>query len=249
MVVFDALIVVQVQLGDTELKELGGYADAAAAEVGVAEVERNAYVLKVAYTKDFEQMLGSGDFILQVFKQDFDAERLGEGFEVLDCGEGIFEGAGVPRLVLEAEVERNGAEGDLLGRFDGALDLVHGIDAAGLFGVDEVERRGDVAAPLGVGVEGLVERGTDVIRAKPVGDVANHRAVGIIEVVAGSEDFDDLSAAFVHGIKQTVIQPLLEKDVGRDTGLHQFLRYSSGVGVTCGERGSRPAPSARIGTR
>ncbi len=54
-------------------------------------------------------------------------------------------------VVLEAEVEDDGGDGDLLGGLEGALDLVHGGDAVGLFGVDEVEVGGDVAGPLGVG--------------------------------------------------------------------------------------------------
>lgn len=70
---------------------------------------------------------------------------MGEGFEVLDGGEGVFEGAGVPGLVLEAEVEDGGGDGNLLGGLEGALDLVHGVDAARLFGVDEVEGWGGVA--------------------------------------------------------------------------------------------------------
>ena len=74
---------------------------------------------------------------------------MGEGLEVLDGGEGVFEGADVPGVVLMAEVEDDGLDGELLGGFEGALDLVHGVDAAGLFGVDEIEVRSDVAGPLG----------------------------------------------------------------------------------------------------
>ena len=65
-------------------------------QVRVAYVEGDADVVEVADVEDFEQVLGGGDFVLQVFEQDFDAERVGEGLEVLDGGEGVFEGAGVP---------------------------------------------------------------------------------------------------------------------------------------------------------
>ena len=70
-------------------------------------------------------------------------------------------------VVIEAEVEDDGGEGDLLGGLEGALDLVHGGDAVGLFGGDEVEVGGDVARPLGVGavgeVDGLVEDGAVLV--------------------------------------------------------------------------------------
>ena len=166
--------------------------------MGVAYVEADAYAVEVTYAEDFEEVLRGGDFVLEIFEEDADAERVGEGFEVLDGGEGVFEGAGVPGLVLEAEVEDGGGDGDLLGGLEGALDLVHGVDAAGLFGVDEVERGSGVAGPLGVGpvadVDGLVERGGDVVGAEPGGDVAEGGAVGVVEVVAGGEELRSVCA-------------------------------------------------------
>ena len=165
-------------------------------------------------------MFGSGDFVLQVFEQNLHAERMGEGLEMLDRRERVFEGAGVPGFVLESEVERDGAKWDLLGGFDGALDLVHGVDAAGLFWVDEVERGSDVAAPLGVGIERLVERGGNVIGAEPGGEFADDGAVSVVEVVADGEDFNRLGAAVAHGIEQAGVQALLQKDVSGDTRLH-----------------------------
>ena len=81
-----------------------------------------------------------------------DAEGMGEGFEVLDGGEGVFEGAGVPGIVFVAEVKDAGGGWDLLGGFEGSLDLVHGGDAVGLVGVDEVEVGGNMAGPLCVAV-------------------------------------------------------------------------------------------------
>ena len=210
--------------------------------MGVAYVEADAYAVEVADLDDFEEMLRGGDFVLQVFEEDADAERVGEGFEVLDGGEGVFEGAGVPGLVLEAEVEDGGGDGDLLGGLEGALDLVHGVDAAGLFGVDEVERGGGVAGPLGVGavaeVDGLVERGGDIVGAEPGGEVAEDGAVGVVEVMARGEEFDGFGAAVVESVEQAGVQALLKEDVGREAGLHHLLRYSSGRVRGCGERGS-----------
>ena len=162
-------------------------------------VEADAYAVEVAYVEDFEDVLGGGDFVLQVFDEDADAEGMGEGFEVLDGGEGVFEGAGVPGVVFVAEVEDAGGDGDLLGGFEGALDLVHGGDAMGFFGVDEVEVGGDVAGPLPASavaeVDGLMECGGDALSRNQSGDVADGGAVGVVEVVAGGEEFDGRAPA------------------------------------------------------
>ena len=187
--------------------------------MGVAYVEADAYVVEVAYADDLEEVLGGGDLVLEVFEEDANAEGMGEGFEVLDGGEGVFEGADVPCVALVAEVENYGLDGDLLGGLEGALDFVHGVDAAGFFGGDEVEVGSYVAGPLGVGtvagVDGLMERGGDVVGAEPGGDVADGGAVGVVEVVAGGEELDGLGSAVVKGFQKTGVQALLEKDMCR----------------------------------
>jgi len=133
-------------------------------------------------------------------------------------------------------VEDAGGDGDLLGGLEGALDLVHGGDAVGFVGVDEVQVRGDVAGPLGVAVgedfgavaeeEGLVERGADAVVAEPEGDVADGGAVGVVEVVAGSEELDGLGSGVAEGVEQAGVESVLEEDVSGDGRLHQLLRYS-----------------------
>ena len=149
VVVFGAVVVVEVELGDAGLQEFEGLVDGdvlfGGDEVCVTYVEADAYAVEVTYVKDFEDVFGGGDFVLQVFDEDADAEGVGEGFEVLDGGEGVFQCSGVPRVVFVAEVEDAGGDGDLLGGFEGALDLVHGGDAMGFVCVDEVEVGGDVA--------------------------------------------------------------------------------------------------------
>jgi hypothetical protein len=217
VIVLRALVVVEVEFGDAGFEELEGGVDASFGEVGLADVETDAYVVEVAYADDLEEVLGGGDLVLEVFEEDADAEGVGEGLEVLDGGEGVLEGAGAPGVGALAEVEDDGLDGDLLGGLDGALDLVHGVDAAGLFDVDEVEVGGDVAGPLGVGaiagVDGLVDGGGDVVGAEPVGDVADGGAVGVVEVVAGGEDLDGLGTALVKGFQEARVQALLEEDV------------------------------------
>jgi hypothetical protein len=144
---------------------------------------------------------------------------MGEGLKMLDGGEGVFEGTRVPGVVLVAEVKNDGLDGELLGSFEGTLDLVHGVDATGLFGVDEIEVGSDVAGPLGVGavaeVDGLVERGGDFVGSEPGSDVADGGAVGVVEVMAGGEELDGLSSAVVKGVQKAGVKALLEEDVGR----------------------------------
>ncbi len=206
----------------------------------MADVEGDADAVEVTDFEDFEEVLGGGDLVLEIFEQDADAEGVGEGFEVLDGGEGVLEGAEVPGVVFVAEVKGTGGDGNLLGGLEGALDLVHGGDAAGLFGIDEVEIGCDVAGPLGVGtvadVEGLVEGGPDAGVAEPGGDVADGGAVGVVEVVAGGEDLNGLSAALLQGVEQAGVQALREEDVSGDTGLHHLLRYSTEVARCQGAR-------------
>jgi lysophospholipase L1-like esterase len=155
-----------------------------------------------------------------------------EGLEVLDGSEGVLEGAEVPGIVFVAEMEGAGGDGDLLGGLEGALDLIHGGDAAGFFGIDQIEVWGDVAGPLGIGsiaeVERLVERGSYAAGVEPGRDIADGSAVGVVEVVAGGEELDHLSAGFVQSVEQAGVQALRKEDVGRESGLHHFLRYSSG---------------------
>ena len=118
-----------------------------------------------------------------------------------------------------AEMEDDGLDGELLGGFEGTLDLVHGVDAAGLFWVDEVEIGSYVAGPLSVGavagVDGLVKSGGDFVGAEPGSDIANGGAVGVVEVVAGGEELDGFGSAVVKGVEQAGVQALLKEDVGR----------------------------------
>ncbi len=251
--VLGALVVVQMELGDARAEELEGGVDAFAGggrcKVGMADVERDADGVEVADLDDLEQVLGGGDFVLQILEEDLDAERVGEGLEVLDGGEGVLEGAGAPGFVLLAEVEGDGGKGNLFGGLDGALDLVHGLNAAGLLDVDEVDGGGDVAGPVSVGVERLVEGGGDAGGAEPVGYFAHDGAVGVVKVVAGGEDLDGAGAAAFEGIEQAGAEALLEEDVCGDAGNHSGIKVQEwgdrGYG-RCG--GMERARSSRIGT-
>jgi hypothetical protein len=119
VIVVLTVVVVEVEFGDAGPEECDGFVDAEVVfrmrEVGVAYVEADADAVEVADAKDFEDVFGGGDFVLEVFDEDADAEGVGEGLEVLDGGEGVFEGAGVPGVALVAEVEDAGVDGNLFG--------------------------------------------------------------------------------------------------------------------------------------
>jgi hypothetical protein len=55
--------------------------------------------------------------------------------------------------------------------------------------------------------------------------------------MTGGEDLNGLGAALMQSVQQAGVQALLKEDVGRYTGLHHFLRYSSGAIEGGGERG------------
>ena len=91
---------------------------------------------------------------------------------------------------------------------------------------------GPLAASAIGEVDGLMERCGYTGIAEPGGDVADRRAVGVVEVVTGGEQFDGGRAGFMEGIEQAGVQALLEEDMSGDGGLHHFLRYSrDGFGV------------------
>ncbi len=202
----------------------------------MADVEADTDRVEVAGLEDGEQVFRRGDLVLQILQQQAHAERGGEGFEVLDGSERALKGGLVPGGVLEAEVQDDGGEGDLLGRLDGALDLVHGGDSVGLLGGDQVEIGRDVARPLGRvraaevaptlrDIDGLMQHGAHIVGAEPGGELAHGGRIGVVEVVARGEDFDchgtaGLRAGGGEGVQQAGVQAVLEEDVSGDSGLH-----------------------------
>jgi len=62
-----------------------------------------------------------------------------KGAEMLKGGDGVLDGAGRPAVIALAEVNDEVAKGDGFGGFEGALDFVHGVDAAGFLRVQQVD--------------------------------------------------------------------------------------------------------------
>jgi hypothetical protein len=69
-----------------------------------------------------------------------------------------------------------------------------------------------------------MEGGLDARVAEPDSEVTDDGAIGVVEVVAGGEDFDDGDAvgreAAEHGVQQAGVQALLEEDVSGEARLH-----------------------------
>ena len=179
-------------------------------------------------------MLRRGDLVLQILQQQADAERRGECLEVLDGGERVLQGVLIPRRVPQPKVEDDGGEGHLLGGLERALDLVHGGDAVGLLGSNQVEigrnvarplgcvRAAEVAPALGEKIDGLMQHGAHVVGAEPGGELAHGGRIGVVEVVARGEDFDGARAGGCEGVQQTGVQAVLEEDVGGESRLHWY---------------------------
>jgi hypothetical protein len=105
-----------------------------------------------------------------------------------------------------------------------------------LFVGDEVEVGGDVAGPLrgvsaavgaaAVGEEdGLVKDGADGVGAEPGGGLADGLRIGVVEVVAGSEELDGHGAGSTgaggeQGVEMAGVEAVLEEDVGGESGMH-----------------------------
>ncbi len=87
------------------------------------------------------------------------------------------------------------AQRDVLGGFKRALDLVHGVDAAGLVGVQHIHSRRAGAAHLAVREErGMHGKGLERIGAEPLGQFDDMLAAGVVEVLARGKDLHRLRA-------------------------------------------------------
>ena len=142
-------------------------------------------------------------------------ERLGEGAQVLDRGHGRLELVLVEFLVADADVLYQVAIGHVLGHFDGALDLVHGINAALAVFSRDVQRRHIAAAPFVAVVHRRVHRVELRARALEPGGDFEHvlLALRVVEMSAEGEDLDRLRARARQSIQQA-----------RDAGARERMR-------------------------
>ena len=109
-----------------------------------------------------------------------------------------------------AQVHDQVAKGNVLGRLQCALDLVHGIDAARLFRVQQVHKRRSGAAHLAIRVERRVHRpGNERMAAKPAGNLCHIFATGVVKVLARSKDLNRIGTGFGGKLQQRRCQSLV----------------------------------------
>ena len=120
--------------------------------------------------------------------------------------------------VLNEKTERN-----VFGDFQGAFDLVHGIDTARAVGGGNVDGRRSGTSPFVIRVQRRVygiQRNAGGF--EPVGNFANVLfAVGIVEVLPSGENLDRLGSCLDKFIEQARMKPFLHVDVCRYRPQHQ----------------------------
>lgn len=211
--ILEAVIVVDVAGGDAVAEGLDGIEDSDG-DVRMAEVEADAEGVEVAYGEDVLEVDGGGGSAQQVLKQNADAERAGKGCEMLDGRQGMFDGLGGPLIVAFTEVENEVFEAQVLGRFEAALDLIHGCDAAAFVGMDDVDGRCTGTSALEVGIDGRMKRPEGGgVGTEPAGELVYVLAAGVVEVLAGGEDLNGFGAGAGNLIKQAGVQTLIEEDM------------------------------------
>ena len=141
------------------------------------------------------EVLRRGGITGQVFDENADAERLCESAEVLEGGGCVFEGTHGEVVEVFAEVNDELLNRNVFGGFERTFDLVHGIDATGFFGMDEVDCGCSGATHFAIGQErGVHRQWLERIGGEPGGEFGDVFAAGVVEVLPGGEDFDALCA-------------------------------------------------------
>ena len=122
------------------------------------------------------------------------------------CSRAVMENSrarGLQSVFALSQVDDEEAEGNLLGHFEGALDLIHGVDAVGLFRMDDVDAGRAATAHFVIGKEGRMHgKGLRRDWREPVGDLADVGAVGVVEVLARGKNFDALRASLLKCVEQ-----------------------------------------------
>jgi len=119
----------------------------------------------MAHVEDHDEMLRRSGLAKEIFNEHAHTERAGKGIEMLEGRESVLDGAGRPDVVALAKMDDEIAEGNVLGGFKSALDLVHGVDARDFSGVQHVDSRRAGATHF----RDRVERGVHGERLKRIG--------------------------------------------------------------------------------
>lgn len=194
MFVFLAAVVVDVDGGNAAPEGGEGrlYADC---DVGMAEVETDADRVEMSQVKNFEEVFGKGRFADEVFDEETNAEGTGKGAEVFQGGLGMLDRAERPAIVALTEVHDEVSEMDGFGGLEGALDFVHGGDAASFFGVQDVDGGSAGATHFAIREEGGVHGPwLEGVGSEPGSQLSDMVAVSVVKMLTGGEDLDGLGA-------------------------------------------------------
>src|SRR5580658_3951429 len=220
VLVLGGVIVVDVEGGDAAAECGNGRIDADG-DVSVAEIETDADVVQVAEFEDGPQAFRGGGLAEEVFDEQADTEGMGEGAEVLEGSDGVFDGTLGPPVVALAEVQDKVGKGDELGGFQGALDLVHGVDAAGFLRVQKVDGGCAGATHFAVGEKrGVHGKRLESIGTKPGAEFGDVLAAGVVEVLPGGINFDRLGTGAFGEFQQAGVQALVEEQVRGKNSQH-----------------------------
>ena len=120
-----------------------------------------------------------------------------------------------------AQMDDQVLEANVLGGFEGALDFVHGVDAAGFFRMEDVDAGRAGAAHFPVRIKrGVHGEGLERIGLEPFAQFQHVLAAGVVEVLAGSENLYRLRAGTLGKLQQPRMQAMVEKKVGGENSQH-----------------------------
>ena len=156
MVVFHAVIVVNVGRGDALLERLERRPHART-QVSVARIKTD-FEVQPRVVEERHQPFRRTQIVGNIFQQDLGAARPGEDFKVLERSKSSVKLAQVIGLLGQPDVDHQIAKRDLLGDFEHSLDLVHRIDAEAFLEVSDGNRQSSQAAPIGICKKRRVDR-------------------------------------------------------------------------------------------
>src|SRR5450432_4451978 len=135
---------------------------------------------------------------------------------MLDGCHSILEFLLVESVIGIADMLHQKTKRDLFGDFNGALDLVHGVDASSPISGGDVDRRAAGASPIVIGVQGGVDRVQgNASGFEPVGNFADVLlAVGVVEMLARGKNLNQLGSRLDQLIEQARMEPFFYINVG-----------------------------------
>jgi hypothetical protein len=104
------------------------------------------------------------------------------------------------------------AKGDVLGRLQCALDLIHGIDAPGLVRVQYIHAKTTCAAHFAVSIQrGVHGERLQRVPSEPLGELCHILATGVVEVLARGKNLHCLRAGAIRKLEQTGMQAMVQE--------------------------------------